>query len=289
MQPDSSMAPDIKDLDLKGLDLKGLDLKIVSLVSIGKHPTSGRARRAEQDGRAVELGMMLADASGDKHRLTVIHAGDGQQPALRSYAGMGLESVRVLQMQESADAVKPLSDYLHKQAPDIILTGVRAENGESSGMLPYLLAEALGWPLVPRIANILSINDGVAEILQALPRGQRRALAVRLPFIASVDNAAPEPRQSAFGPASRALMDQQRSPSDADAEVEDAVRSAWSESPARKRPKRLKIVKAKTAAARFKAATAKPQGAGGKILKDQTAGEQAQAIFELLLEEGVLR
>ncbi|MFT6916984.1 MAG: electron transfer flavoprotein beta subunit [Motiliproteus sp.] len=281
MQPDSSTA-----LDVKGLDLKGLDLKIVSLVSIGKHPTSGRARRGEQDGRAVELGMVLAEACGHKKNLTVIHAGNAQQPALRSYAGMGLESVRVLQMRESTDAVQPLSDYLHKKAPDIILTGVRAESGESSGMLPYLLAEALGWPLVPRIANIVSINNGVAEILQALPRGQRRALAVRLPFIASVDNAAPEPRQSAFGPGNRALMDLQPS---ADAEVEDAVRSAWSESPARKRPKRLKIVKAKTAAARFKAATAKPQGAGGKVLKDQSAGEQAQAIFELLREEGVLR
>ena len=283
MQPDSSTS-----LDLKTLDLKEVDLKIVSLVSIGKHPTSGRARRAEQDGRAVELGMMLAEASGDKQNLTVIHAGDfqqaGQQAALRSYAGMGLASVRVLQMRENADAVNPLSDYLYKYAPDIILTGVQAESGESSGMLPYLLGEALGWPVVPHIANIVSIKNGVAEILQALPRGQRRALSVRLPFIASVDNAAAEPRQSAFGPASRAVMDQQLSHSDA-----DAVRSGWSESSARKRPKRLKIIKAKTAADRFKAATAKPQGAGGKVMKDQSPAEQAQAIFDLLLEEGVLR
>ncbi len=283
MQPDSSSA-----LDLKGLDLKEVDLKIVSLVSIGKHPTSGRARRAEQDGRAVELGMMLAEASGDKQNLTVIHAGDSQQAAqqaaLRSYAGMGLSSVRILQMCESADAVSPLSDYLYKHSPDIILTGVQAESGESSGMVPYLLGEALGWPVVPRIANIVSIENGVAEILQALPRGQRRALAVRLPFIASVDNAAAEPRQSAYGPASRSIMEQHSSSGGL-----DAARSAWSEAPARKRPKRLKVVKAKTAADRFKAATAKPQGVGGKILKDHSATEQAQAIFDLLLEEGVLR
>lgn len=284
MQPDSSTALDLKTLDLKTLDLKEVDLKIVSLVSIGKHPTSGRARRAEQDGRAVELGMLLAEASGDKQNLTVIHAGDSQEAALRSYAGMGLSSVRVLQMCESADAIHPLSEYLYKHAPDIILTGVQAESGESSGMVPYLLGEALGWPVVPRIANIVSIKNGVAEILQALPRGQRRALSVRLPFIASVDNAAAEPRQSAFGPASRAFMDQQVSSSDV-----DAVRSGWSELPARKRPKRLKVIKAKTAADRFKAATAKPQGAGGKVMQGQSSAEQAQAIFDLLLEEGVLR
>jgi electron transfer flavoprotein beta subunit len=261
-----------------------MDLKIVSLISVGKHPTSGRARRAEQDGRAVELGLTLAEAGRGKQNLTVLHAGDSQQSALRSYAGMGLESVRVIQLRESADAVNPLTEYLSKHAPDIILTGVRAESGESSGMVPYLLAEKLGWPVVPRIANIVSIKDGVAEVLQALPRGQRRALTVRLPFIASVDNAAAEPRQSAFGPASRALMEQQQTSSET-----DAVRSEWGELPARKRPKRLKVVKAKTAADRFKAATAKPQGGGGKVLKDKPAIEQAQAIFDLLLEEGVLR
>jgi hypothetical protein len=36
---------------------------VFSLVSIGAHPTSGRPRRAEQDARAVELGLQLA---GDK-------------------------------------------------------------------------------------------------------------------------------------------------------------------------------------------------------------------------------
>ncbi|MDE2035983.1 MAG: electron transfer flavoprotein subunit beta, partial [Pseudomonas sp.] len=30
---------------------------VISLVSIGAHPTSGRPRRAEQDARAVELGL----------------------------------------------------------------------------------------------------------------------------------------------------------------------------------------------------------------------------------------
>ncbi len=283
------MQPDSTALDGSALSLQGMDLNIVSLVSVGQHPTSGRARRAEQDGRAVELGMVLTAASAGADctgadNLTVLHAGDHQQPSLRSYAGMGLPSVRILQIAEQDDAVAPLYEYLQQHSPDIVLTGVRAESGESSGMVPYLLAEKLGWPLVPRIANIVDIKDGVAEVLQALPRGQRRALKVRLPFVASVDNAAPQPRQSAFGPASRAELDLQQANSSPDTE-----RSEWREAPARKRPKRLKVVKAKTAADRFKAATAKSQGGGGKVLKDQSASEQAQAIFDLLLEEGVVR
>ena len=254
------------------------NLRVVSLISVGKHPQSGRERRAEQDGRAVELGMNLTCD------LTVLHAGDSQQQALRSYAGMGLKSIRVLQLEPAADAVAPLGDYLKHNSADIVLTGVRAESGESSGMVPYQLAEKLGWPVVPRIADIIEVKDGVAEVLQALPRGQRRALKVRLPFVASVDNAAQEPRQSAYGPASRAAMNTEA----VTGEI-DTLRSEWQEAPARKRPKRLKVIKAKTAAERFKAATAKSQGDGGKVMKNESSAEKAQAIFDLLIEEGVLR
>ncbi len=255
------------------------NLNVVSLVSIGQHPKSGRARRAEQDARAVELGLKLAG-----ERLVMLHAGDAQEEALRSYLGMGLKGMTVLKQPENGDAIPALCHYLADEHPDIVLTGVRAESGEASGMTPYLLAEKLGWPVVTRIADITRIENGEAEILQALPRGQRRALKVRLPFVASVDLAAAEPRQSAYGPGRRASVDGIASESS-----EDRVRSSWSEAPARKRPKRLKVVKAKTAADRFKAATAKSSGDGGKVMKNESAREKAQAVFDLLVEEGVLR
>lgn len=254
-------------------------LRIVSLISIGKHPQSGRERRADQDARAVELGLALS-----KDNLTVLHVGDAEQAALRQYAGMGLDEIQVLATPSQADALVPLTDYMQEHAPTIILTGVRAESGESSGMVPYLLAEKLGWPMVPRIADIVSINDGMAEVLQALPRGQRRVIKVALPFIASVDTAAPEARQSAFGPASRAALTTQTC-----AVETDDVAVMWTEAPARKRPKRLKIIKAKTAAERFKAATAKPQGESGKVLIKESDQEKAQEIFNLLIEEKVVR
>ncbi|WP_432695875.1 electron transfer flavoprotein subunit beta [Marinobacterium sp. YM272] len=261
-------------------DKQNANLRIAALVSVGKHPGSGRARRAEQDARAVEMGLSMAPQG-----LEVLHAGDPHAEALRAYAGMGLKKLRILQQGESADAVPALSQYLDQSKPDIILTGVRAESGESSGMMAYLLGEKLGMPVVTRIAEIVSIDNGQANLLQALPRGQRRALRVPLPFVASVDMAAAAPRQSAFGPASRAEMEAK----DAGVEVLDEVQASWSEAPARKRPKRLKVVKAKTAADRFKAATAKSSGDGGKVLRDKPASEMAQAVFDLLLEEGVIR
>ena len=259
-----------------------MPLNVVSLVSVGRHPQSGRQRRAEQDGRAVELGMNLEVAQNSQ--LTVLHAGASSEPVLRTYAGMGLPELKVLELAEQDDAVPALGDYLQSANADIVLTGVRAESGESSGMVPDLLAEQLGWPLVPRIADIVSIDDGVAEILLALPRGQRRAVSVPLPFVASVDNAAAEARQTAYGPGMRARIEGNKVVTEV-----DEVRSGWQESDAKPRPKRLKVVKAKTAADRFKAATAKPQGKAGKVMKSESAKEQAEEIFKLLLEEKVIK
>ncbi|MNQ78346.1 Electron transfer flavoprotein domain protein [compost metagenome] len=254
-------------------------LKIVSLVSIGAHPTSGRARRADQDARAVELGLRLVGP-----RLRVVHAGNPQEEALRAYLGMGLEEIVVLEQPKQADALPVLGDYLREAGAQLVLTGSQAETGEGSGLLPYLLAERLGWPLVVGLAEVEKVENGVAQVLQALPRGQRRRLKVRLPFLASVDNAAPTARQSAFGPARRGRIEAE------DVElVEDVLFAEAQLQPARPRPKRLKVIKAKTGAERMKAATAKASGGGGQVLKDVSPQAGAEAIFKLLLEEGVLR
>jgi electron transfer flavoprotein beta subunit len=255
------------------------DLNIVALVSVGAHPTSGRSRRAEQDARAVELGLRLAGQN-----LQLLHAGDPQAEALRGYLGMGLEQLDVLAQPEGADALPLLVDYLQGSRTQLVLTGSQAETGEGSGMLPFLLAERLGWPMVVGLAEVEKVENGVAQVLQALPRGQRRRLKVRLPCVASVDNAAPVARQSAFGPARRGQIEAHEV-----TVVDDSLLAGASLQPAKPRPKRLKVIKAKTGAERMKAATAKASGGGGQVLKDVSPQEGAEAIFKLLIEEGVLR
>jgi electron transfer flavoprotein beta subunit len=255
------------------------DLNIVTLVSVGAHPTSARARRAEQDARAVELGLRLAG-----QHLRVVHAGDPGEEALRAYLGMGLPELTVLEQPAGADALPALADFLAGAGAQLVLTGSHAETGEGSGLLPYLLAERLGWPLVVGLAAVEKVEQGHAQVLQALPRGQRRRLKVRLPFLASVDNAAPVARQSAFGPARRGELQVEAVPAFTDELFADAQLQ-----PARPRPKRLKVVKAKTAADRFKAATAKASGDGGQVLRDLSPEAGAEEIFKLLVEEGVVR
>ncbi|MDH2296669.1 electron transfer flavoprotein subunit beta [Cobetia sp. 29-18-1] len=299
-------------------------LEVVSLVSLGQHPVSGRLRRAEQDARALELCLALERQSAPGAvSLSVWHAsgseiapGSEQDQALRGYLGMGLESLTLvtpdalgadplkavgslmaddssLKDVDSLKAVdQPVIDVwpllvtrLKQAAPQLVVCGGQGETGEGSGLLPHLLAESLGWPLVEGIVAIESCDGLHVTALQALPRGQRRRLRVKLPALVSVDSAAPAARQSAFAQARRGELS-----SLASGElVHDAQAEAFGVAPARKRPKRLKRIKATSARDRFKAAAAKAEGGGGKRLEGVSAEEGAAEILKLLREEGVLR
>jgi electron transfer flavoprotein beta subunit len=265
-------------------------LGVAVLVSVGRHPLTGRTRRADQDARAYELAFSIAGA-----RTALVHAGQHDaesEPALRGYLGMvgaseagenTAERLALIAQDTGTDVLPALFNALRELAPELVLCGMRAETGEGSGMLPYLLAEWLGWPIVSGVVQIESVSDGVVTLLQALPRGQRRRLSVRLPAIVTVDSAAPSARPSAFGPARRGELGVSTAVS-----MPDEAQAGWLTAPARKRPKRLKIITASTARDRFKAAAAKTQGGGGKVLTGVSPEVGADAIQALLKEEGVL-
>ncbi|USZ50679.1 electron transfer flavoprotein subunit beta [Halomonas sp. DN3] len=301
-------------------------LRLDVLLSVGRHRLTGRAQRADGDARALEMALSLRQALQTKKttppevELIPWHLGpedDDTEAALRGYLGMGLDVIRWIKAPAAADAMAPLrasltspsaEDAYHRQAR-LALCGMRAEQGEGTGMLPMVLAEQLGWAWVPGVVALERIEaiegrhrhaeDGEpgkvndceetalfrAIVLQALPQGQRRRLAVTLPAILGVDSAAPAARQSAFGPAQRGQL---RLVESGEELVLDPAVEQWPLIPARARPKRLKIVTATSARDRFKAAASKAESGGGRVLADVSAEEGATAILSMLEAEGVL-
>jgi electron transfer flavoprotein beta subunit len=249
--------------------------EIAVLLSVGRHPASGRARRADLDARALELALGLADVA----RIHAIHAGDPGEPALREYLGMGIGSMTVLASE--GDVSGALADHLKQLRPAVVLTGGRAEWGEASGMLPYLIAQALDSPLIGDAVSI-ALRGDAARVIQALPRGGRRALRVALPITLTVDRSGPQPRMSAFGPGRRGLIRAVvvDSPSSA-----PAVPADWLQRPARVRPRRLQRVQG-SAAERLRNIQSVRAVSGTRLLEADPV-QAARAIWQYLLEQGL--
>jgi len=256
-------------------------LDVAVLVSVGRHPASGRSRRADLDARAVELALALGP-SADNIRLHVIHAGSPREPALRDYLGMGIDGLSALEIPAEADPLPVLVEHLRRLRPGLVLTGGKAEAGPCSGFLPYALAAALDYALAPAVVAI-EIDGGRARLLQALPRGRRRSVEAALPLVATVDRAAPRARLAAHGPARRGRI--HAFPGAAET---DPWRAAWREQPARPRPKRLRVAAGGSAAERLRALAETPAGRG-QLLIDPAPDDAARAIRDYLVAEGILR
>jgi electron transfer flavoprotein beta subunit len=251
-------------------------VRVAVLLSVGRHPASGRARRAPLDARALEMALAMGGAN-----IHALHAGDPAEPALRDYLGMGLERLTVLSVPQGSDPVPALSGYLAQLAPDVVLCGSRAESGEDSGVVPYLIAQALGCAMVADVAA-LSIAGGKASLIQGLARGKRRLIETRLPVVAAVNAAAPAARQSAFARARRGVIETVA----ADA-TQDAILAAYETRPWRPRPKRMRLAVAGSAADRLKAMTETKSGEGA-VMIHPPAEEAARAIYDYLIEKRII-
>jgi len=268
---------------------------VAVLLSVGQHPASGRARRADLDARALELALVECEGA----RIHAIHAAaapdldTASEAALRDYLGMGLECLTLLAAPEGgADAEHRLLAHLRQLRPDVILCGAAAERGEASGMLPYRLAEALGLPLVANAVSV-ALRGDTARIIQALPRGARKALRVNLPVVLTVDRAAPPARMAAFGPARRARIDVRAGgPAGADATTSQPAHphgdrpEGCVERPARVRPRRLRTMGSGGASERLRGISAVRAGTGSR-LEGLDAEQAARAVWRFLQDEGL--
>ena len=150
--------------------------RISVLVSTGVHPISGVARYCRNDALGLAIGLKLA--ATQSAQLEVLHAGENNA-VLGEYLALGAACVKAILCTDE-DIVQNLAKHLANS--NLIITGTRAENVASSGLLPYLLAEKLGLPIVINVLEIKLVESDL-EVLQFLPKGKRRRILITLPAI----------------------------------------------------------------------------------------------------------
>lgn len=247
-------------------------MKIAVLVSTSIHPLSGLPRRSRNDAAAMEMARSISGAE-----LTVLHAGDPSDAALVDYLALGAAVIRVVPVQRGDDLVHALLPHIEDAR--LVVTGIRAEGGQSSGMLPYLMAARLGRPL---IAGVLALEyaAGCIRALQFLPKGNRRRVEAQLPAVIAVHPMAAVRLRYAYARrrAGRVEALQAGSRRDADAD-------AWTCSAAVLPPGKLKAVQRKAGHARMLSAVA-TDVRGGRVVHEGSEVEKAQLLLSYLQEHG---
>ncbi|WP_332693413.1 FAD-binding protein [Devosia sp.] len=240
-------------------------VRVLVLAALGRNPVNGSARPNRDDLLALELGRQLGDVS-------ILHAGNPDDPALSDYLAHGAATLDVLPATQDQDIASLLAD--HATGYDLILTGTRSEGGEGSGLVPYLVAERLGWPIVTQALDVKTA-DGHAEITQALPKGQRRHVRVRLPVVIAIHSKAPVTPRYAFA---RRMAGQIVRHDAVGAPVLD---TAWRVEPATKRPVKFKAKESKAGHARMLSAIV-TEAKGGAVINTGSPADKAQAILSYL-------
>lgn len=170
-------------------------MRVVVLLSAGRHPVSLLPAPVMVELQAIGLALSLTrDGVG-------LHAGP-ETALLRDHAGYGLATIHRLDGEPDPERLAPI---LRALEPAIVLAGRRGVGGTDSGMLPYQLAHALGWPIAADVVDIEREEGGYA-VSQFRPHGARRLSHRSGPLLASVHPAAPKPPAFVFARSRTALV-----------------------------------------------------------------------------------
>lgn len=271
---------------------------ITVLVSTAVHPLSGRRCTSRNDTLALETARQLSSGA-----LRALHVGDPQDAALPDYLAFGAHCVEVLPLAPGNDAVAGLAE--HVRGAKLILCGTRAQSGEASGMLPYLLAATLKRPILADVLEIQLAGDTV-KATQFLPKGRRRTVTVSLPAIVMMHplaTAVPRyayarrvagrietlasltpDRSATVHPTSSAAR---AASAPADPTISGQPGSPWTLESADRVPVKLKAPDRRSGHARMLAATV-AASRGGQVLTQGSDVEKAQAVLAYLREHDLI-
>lgn len=247
-------------------------VSVAVLVSAGRNPISGAKRACRGDAVALGVALKLGGA-----RVRVIYAGDAGDASLEDYLSLGAQKVEVLPIADGRSALEALRAAL--AGIDLVLTGLRAEAGVGSGLLPYALAAALERPIVSNVMDVV-VEGGEAQVRQFLPKGLRRRVSASLPAVLAIHPLAPVDLKYAYARRKSGRIDVLALESGASSPPETA---AWKLEAGQRPPPRLKATEKKSGHARLQSAIVS-EAKGGFVANEGTSVDKAQVMLSFLRE-----
>jgi electron transfer flavoprotein beta subunit len=230
------------------------------------HPRSGAPMPVPVELQAIALARRLGC------EVLGVHAEHGG-PAIDDCLGHGLGQIVFLHIAVGDDPLAALTAEVAAQKPDLVLAGRRGQGGADTGVLPYRLANACEMPIAADAIG-LAVEAGGLAVVQALPRGARRRLVVRLPAVVTVHESAPPALPFVYRDRLLGKIVEKEGVSAPAAEFEFETR------PYRRRPKLIGETGG-SAEDRLRAAT-EQKSAGGKLMVNPAPAEAALAILDYL-------
>jgi electron transfer flavoprotein beta subunit len=253
---------------------------ITTLVSAGRHPVSAEPRHCHNDSLAMTIGLDMAKSISAKHH--VLHAGNPDNKALSEYLALGAGQIDVIPISDDTDVVDCLATQLNHA--DLILTGSRAESGEDSGLLPYLLAEKIGIPLVVN-ALAIKVKANTIEVLQFLPKGKRRHVTVKLPAIIAIHPLAPASLKFSYARQISGAI--KTLPVPYTSTSTSVHKTQWQTLASIRKPIKLKAPENKSGHDRMMSAISS-ESKGGAVVNNGNSVEKAQVILGYLREHRLI-
>lgn len=149
------------------------------------------------DESALEMALRLSDAlssRGAEADLGALSVGGREaEPYLKTLYALGYE--RAARVEPGADldfapavTASLIAAYVRQvDHSDLLMLGCRSVPG-GSGTVPFLVAEALGWPCLTQVLEVEPLSDDRVRVACTVDDGLLR-LTVRLPCVLAVGNA----------------------------------------------------------------------------------------------------
>jgi electron transfer flavoprotein alpha/beta subunit len=150
------------------------------------------------DESALEMALRMAEtlgARGIAASLGAVSVGGAEvESYLKTLYALGYERAARVSPEANLDFAPAVTAALiaayARQADhsDLLLLGSRSDPGDS-GVVPFLVAESLGWPCVTQVTEIEPLSDDRLRVACLVDDGLLR-LTLRLPCVLAVGNAA---------------------------------------------------------------------------------------------------